>query len=441
MKSSRLMVLVVTAIALASFGAQAAGLDVAGFFLARADMLAGLSMLGMAGSIETEYREVTANLEKVGAQIKAFRDTTKADTEALSARVHALEVVHAQAANRSRGVVSQGGRTGIAGLVIQDQLAELSGLQQLAQSGRGTVTAHAAGLPLASLVNGGKGSSSDGTIASNAERSGIFADPFRPLTLLDLLPSRPTDRDAVEHVRLIPTGDANAQELEGDEKAEIELDSVLIKAEISTVAAHATLSRQVLTDHVGLGEAVDGLLSGKVRSKLESLMVNGSGSSGEFEGLVACGTPFTPTSWGGLVDCIGEALVDMRDEGFEPGLIVVNPGDWFAQVQIPRDLEGRYLFGSPLSPAQGSLWQVPVAQTPSLAAGQFIVLDLAYVTILDRQQLQVLLSEHHKDNFTRNLITMLAELRVGLEVRHSKAVRIATWTAVPPSSSTPPASS
>ncbi|MDX9969434.1 MAG: phage major capsid protein, partial [Hydrogenophaga sp.] len=115
--------------------------------------------------------------------------------------------------------------------------------------------------------------------------------------------------------------------------------------------------------------------------------------------------------------------------------------DLFAQVQIPRDLEGRYLFGSPLSPAQGSLWQVPVAQTPSLAAGQFIVLDLAYVTILDRQQLQVLLSEHHKDNFTRNLITMLAELRVGLEVRHSKAVRIATWAAVPPSSSTPPASS
>lgn len=442
MKKPRFLVLVAAAIALASFGAQAAGLDVAGFFAGHADVLAGLSMLGMAGSIETEYREVTASLEKVGTQIKNFRDTTKADTEALSARVHALEMGHAQSANRSRGIVNQSVGTGLAGQAIQGQLAELPGLQQLAQSGRGTVTAHAAGLPLASLVNGGKGSSSDGTIASNAERSGIFADPVRPLALLDVLPSRPTDRDAVEHVRLMPSGDAGTQELEGDEKAEIELDSVLIKAEISTVAAHTTLSRQVLADQVGLGDAVDGLLSGKVRSKLENLLVNGQGSGGEFEGLIECATAFVPTSAGKLVNSIGEALVAMRDEGFEPGLIVVNPGDWFAQVQIASDLEGRYLFGSPLSPAQGSLWQVPVVQTPSLAAGRFIVLDLAHVTVLDRQQLQVLLSEHHKDNFTRNLVTMLAELRVGLEVRHSKAVRVASWTApVPPPSSTPPVSS
>lgn len=381
-------------------------------------------------------------LATVSEGLQNHRKAVKSDMDAQASRIDALEQSVAMAQSRATGLIAGARARAGAGADIQNQLAEMPGLQQLAQSGRGTVAAHAAGVPLASMVNGGKGSSSDGTIASNAERSGIFADPVRPLALLDVLPSRPTDRDAVEHVRLMPSGDAGTQELEGDEKAEIELDSVLIKAEISTVAAHTTLSRQVLADQVGLGDAVDGLLSGKVRSKLENLLVNGQGSGGEFEGLIACATAFVPTSAGKLVNSIGEALVAMRDEGFEPGLIVVNPGDWFAQVQIASDLEGRYLFGSPLSPAQGSLWQVPVVQTPSLAAGRFIVLDLAHVTVLDRQQLQVLLSEHHKDNFTRNLITMLAELRVGLEVRHSKAVRVASWASpVPPSSSAPPASS
>ena len=38
------------------------------------------------------------------------------------------------------------------------------------------------------------------------------------------------------------------------------------------------------------------------------------------------------------------------------------------------------------------------------------------VTILDRQQVSVMVSMHHADNFTKNLLTILGELRGGLAV-------------------------
>ena len=190
---------------------------------------------------------------------------------------------------------------------------------------------------------------------------------------------------------------------------------------------------------------IDGLLRGKVRQALESQVINGTGVGSNIEGLAVAAATFTPAGSPSFADGIGELLVEMEGDGFAPGLIVANPLDWHAQIGVQRDSEQRYMFGSPTAPVAPSLWNRPAVLTPGLAAGSVLVLDTAFITVLDRMQLQVLLSEHHKDNFTRNLITILAELRAGLEVRHDRAVRRWQFSAVPPStppsSSAPPASS
>lgn len=45
-----------------------------------------------------------------------------------------------------------------------------------------------------------------------------------------------------------------------------------------------------------------------------------------------------------------------------------------------------------------------------------------HVSVLDREQPSVMLSNSHKDYFTRNLVAILGELRAGLEVRDGFAV-------------------
>lgn len=57
------------------------------------------------------------------------------------------------------------------------------------------------------------------------------------------------------------------------------------------------------------------------------------------------------------------------------------------------------------------------------------MLDTSYTSVLDRQAVSVLISNSHKDYFTRNLILILAELRAGLEVLDTLAVRKTTLPA------------
>ena len=80
MKSVRYFSLaLMAAVALGSVAAHAAGVDVQAFFASHADVLAGLSMLGVAGttSLETEYKQVQADLKDVGDKLKAYAETAQ----------------------------------------------------------------------------------------------------------------------------------------------------------------------------------------------------------------------------------------------------------------------------------------------------------------------------------------------------------------------------
>jgi hypothetical protein len=51
-----------------------------------------------------------------------------------------------------------------------------------------------------------------------------------------------------------------------------------------------------------------------------------------------------------------------------------------------------------------------------------LIIDVQKVRVLDRGRPSVLMSSEHADNFTRNLLTILTELHVGLAVFDSGAV-------------------
>jgi len=84
-KTQSILRVAALALAAVSLGAQAAGLDVAGFFAAHTDVLAGLSMLGMAGTtVEAEYKQVQADLKKVGDDLKAYAEKAEKELKAHS---------------------------------------------------------------------------------------------------------------------------------------------------------------------------------------------------------------------------------------------------------------------------------------------------------------------------------------------------------------------
>ena len=236
------------------------------------------------------------------------------------------------------------------------------------------------------LTNEGSGSSDDSSMPGQSERTGTRGPVLRSLRLIDALPSRPTIRDSVEFVQINVEGDAMEQEQEGDEKAEVDFDGELKTAHIATIAAHTTASKQVLQDAPALQGVIDRVIRHKVLSRLENQLINGSGGQGKISGLINQSTILVPSIATEPADVIGEAVTRMADSGYSPGLVIMNPLDWF-RIQLTKTAtEEDYKFGSPITPQAPGLWNTRFVLTPSLAEGKSLILDTGFVTVLDREQ-------------------------------------------------------
>lgn len=286
----------------------------------------------------------------------------------------------------------------------------------------------------AALTNEGKGNTGDTSVPSQPERRGAFGPVLPPLRLLDVLPSRRTTSDAVEFIQFSGGSDEAAeQEHEGDEKAELEFQGTAVRAEIVTIAGWTTASKQVVADLPALKAQIDRVIRHKVLSKLEDRLVNGVGGQGKINGLWNQATPLVPTIGETPADMIGESLVTMANAGYAPSVVLMNPMDWF-RLQITRknDTDDEYVFGSPTTPAPPSLWNTRIVPMPSMAQRRVLTIDTSMVTVLDREQLSVVLSNAHADYFVRNLVAILAEMRAGLEILDTGAVRKFELPAITP---------
>lgn len=286
-----------------------------------------------------------------------------------------------------------------------------------------TARANVEGTIRAALVNQGNGDSNDQTFPTWSDRRpGIYGPVIPAPRLLDVLPSRPTSSDSVEYVKLSVTGDAAEQEQEGDTKAELDFEGSLDTANIVTIAGWTAVSKQVLADNNALQAAIDRVIRQKVLSRLENRIINGTGGQGKIDGLLNQATVFVPTIGDNTADVIGEALTTLDTYGYRPNLVVVHPLDFFENVQIVKDADGNYIFGSPSAPQAPNMWNTTIVRTPAMPRGTGMALDTSTTTVLDREQMSVVLSNSHADFFIRNLIAILGELRAGLEVLDTNAI-------------------
>ncbi|WP_312915380.1 phage major capsid protein [Stenotrophomonas sp.] len=382
------------------------------------------------------YSMVHAAVKEVGSDVKAYREKTAQEVQTLRDDVQGMRA-DLQSTQQVLAKIDANGGGGFnasapdVGTVAASKLREDSSFAAAAETAeRGmkpsqfSARVNVDSSIRAALTNVGVGQAGDTSIPTNPDRRGVVGPVLAPLSLLSVLPSRPTSSNTVEFVQLNATGDAEEQIKEGDEKAELEFSGALKKANIVTIAGHTTASKQVLADESALSQQIDRVIAHKVFSRLENQIINGPGGDGRINGLLNQATAFVPAIGETPADRIGEALVTMANEGYLPNLVVMNPMDWF-RIQLTRknDQDDEYVFGSPTMPVPPSLWNSRIVTNPNLAAGTALVIDTSFVTVLDREQMSISATNTHADYFIRNLVKILGELRAGLEVLDVKAVR------------------
>ena len=370
-------------------------------------------------------------LDEVAGEMKRICKEWKGSREVIEARLHALEQDVAEP--KSPG----GGPRETVGSRFAAKMRDAAAFKHLEERNQGTARVTLKGLSVKELVHEGANPSSDvGTIPVYTHtRQDPILEPQRPLSLLDVLPMRQTTADAEEYLQIITSGEAGEQEDEGTEKPEIDFDGLKETAYIATIAGHMTVSQQVLWNAYRMAKAIDNTMRYKVRSRFENQIVNGPGGQGKIHGLVDQGAPFTPTIGATPADIIGEALTTQLNAGYMPGVVVMNPFDWFQLTITKTEMENEYLFGSPTNPLPPALWNTRVVTTPSLSQGTALTIDTSFTTILDRFEPTVFVSTSHNDYFTRNLALILCEMRAGLEVLDPAAIYVADISVASSSSS------
>lgn len=266
---------------------------------------------------------------------------------------------------------------------------------------------------------------------------GVLNMPYQPLKIRNLLTSVPVTTDSVRYAKQSVRTNAAALVAEGTAKPYSAYKWANQTATIETIAHLAKMTLQAIADAPRLTAEVEMEMRYGLALAIEDELLNGDGTAGHLNGLMNQATAFTRPAGVNKanvinkIDVLRVAQLDLALQFAPADAQVIGLTDW-ADIELERDGQQRYLFG-PVTP-QGfptkQLWSLPVIDSASMAADNFLVGAFAYsVHLYDRQAVAVLISTENDTDFEMNQATMRCEERLGLGVRRPEGLVKGTFTA------------
>ncbi len=275
---------------------------------------------------------------------------------------------------------------------------------------------------------------SAGPLITNDRVPGVLGIPRRRMTVRGLLAAARTTSNAVEFVREKVVTNNAAIVAEGAEKPESDITYETDTAKVAKIAHWIHVPDETMADAPALAGMIDSRLRFGINYKEELQLLLGSGTGGNLKGLVtaasAFATPFSGAFTGSTnLDVLRIAALLCTVNEYMASGYVMNPVDW-TLMELLKDGEGRYIIGNPQSELGASLWGLPVAATNAMPVDNFLsgAFDQA-AQIFDREDTEVFLSTEDRDNFIKNMVTVLAEERLALAIYRGNALATGTFTA------------
>lgn len=297
---------------------------------------------------------------------------------------------------------------------VREQAAEI---KAVAQRGRGTIRFDTK----ATITTG---STSGGALVA-PQRDATLLLPRRRLAIRQLLNVVQVTSGSVEYPRMTSRPTAAAPQVETQPKAEGSMAFELKTTPIRTIAHWIPASVQILSDAPQLQDIIDSELRYGLAIQEESQLLYGSGTGVDLLGLVLQATPYALPAGAvapiNMIEQLGNAILQAQLTDVPVDGIVVHPTDWM-RMRFAKDGQGNYLLGKPNEQIETSLFGIPVVPTVAMQVDKFLVGGFAAQTLYDRQGATVDISTEHADFFTRNLVAMRCEERIGLAAKQPQAL-------------------
>lgn len=271
------------------------------------------------------------------------------------------------------------------------------------------------------------------TDAAGSVGAGVVA--YRDPTIIPLLRRRPVVRDllpviqmtggSVDVVNIEGRTNGAATVAEGAEKPGSDMQLAIRNLPARTIAHWMKASRQVLDDLPQLQGLIDTELLEGLALVEEAQLLSGGGTGTDLSGLVTNATPyaapFDTSETDSMLDTVALGLLQNALAKHPATGIVMHPADWI-RITMLKDANGNYLMGPPGSSVQQQLWGVPVIATEAMTVDKFLIGNFRNAaTLYDRWAARVEIGTVN-DDFTRNLVTILAEERLALAIKDSTAL-------------------
>jgi hypothetical protein len=260
------------------------------------------------------------------------------------------------------------------------------------------------------------------TDARRGQWLGVIPQLRLMLRVLDIIPTGTMDNNTLPYTREEGSFETAAGAKEGATKAEGAITFTDAEAVARTIAHWLKIRKQGLEDFSALRGIIDSRLRYGVQRILEKEIIGGKGADPELEGIYPT-TGVQVVKWvtgditGGadplLKGITAILLADAQATG-----IVAHPTDWEELLKAKAtggDLH--YFSAGPFSMTPQTIWGVPLIASRAVPQSAPLVGDFEIgAQLFIRSGVNVLLSDSDQDDFIKNRVTMLAEMRAALAV-------------------------
>jgi len=223
----------------------------------------------------------------------------------------------------------------------------------------------------------------------------------------------PSDTLAVDYPReKVPDGEGSfGPQTEGQDKAQVDIDTQMISLTLDFEAGYATVTRQMLMNVPWLQNYLTRKLTEKFYRREDVKVLNLLDS--------------LATASASSATVVAEALIDMIAEvdsyGYAADGILTTPLHW-AGIMKTKPVDYSVPGGVIISPTGEVLVAgLPLYKHQNVTTGKIYVGDFTALYIVQGGAFSIRTSEHHNDNFTKNKVTFLAEAPIGVALEAAQA--------------------
>lgn len=262
-----------------------------------------------------------------------------------------------------------------------------------------------------------------GDAIDNTRLPGILPLPQRRLTVRDLISPGRMDGNTLEYVKETGFNNNAGMVAEAAAKPESDLQFDLVTTSAKVIAHWMKASKQVLDDISQLRSTIDQRLLFGLAYKEEQQLLNGDGTGQNLNGIIpqatAYSAAFVPADLT-AIDTIRLAMLQAALAEYPATGTVMHPTDW-ARIELTKDAGGNYIIGVPQGSIGPTLWGLPVVATQAMVVDKFLTGAFRLgAQLFDRWDARVEVG-YVNDDFTKNLVTILAEERLALAVYRPEA--------------------